>query len=161
MIPIASVAFRPRIIFAICPAVVKVNTKGLAFVFSRSDTSVALSVASTAESVGSVAGWMASLVTSADLLAARRESTLLIKYELMVLSASGFPRRVDERRWERGRGLAERVVGQLPQHPGVPAGLGKGLSAAGKLVPLDETVSCIPFLAESLRFIISRVSLMR
>jgi hypothetical protein len=61
------------------------------------------------------------------------------------------PRRVDERRRERGQGLAKRVIGQFPQHPGVAAGLGKGLDVAGELVSLDETVSRVPERTKSWR----------
>jgi hypothetical protein len=92
-IPIASVVFRPRTIFAFFPAIAKVNSNfadladslavfGTSVALAAtsiawSATSVAWSAASTAEFDASVAGWTASIVL--DLLAAHRESTLLIK----------------------------------------------------------------------------------
>jgi hypothetical protein len=101
----------PRIIFAILPAVAKVNEKsivaldfGLADSFARLATSVAWLATLLAVLAVSVAGWETSLARSTDSLAklakslvglasaaALRVSTLLMKYAFMTSAASHLP----------------------------------------------------------------------
>jgi hypothetical protein len=150
--------------------------KGLAVALARVGTSVAWSVALTAESAISVAGWAASLVASADSLAARRESTLLIKYELMVSAASRLldlmlPVALTSAGGREGGALPSALLASCHN----TLGLGS-LLALARVSALVASLSCltrrlaaflraqnlgVPALAESLRFIISRVSLVR